>query len=198
MPTFWKAKRFSYQLDSKQNGPFLLYIAIETVSCRLLIWMARMDRDGNLAKLGQLLQLGWCVLIIEAFYEVKFKFLLNFVVWHSWQWSSWCKKIVINKQTKKDRKNILKLQSVKVDHDLASFYNCSWAYLVTCSKCEVDYRNRFNSVSAEPRYNKVLRDWQNLFAITRFRYIEFVFHIYTSLFSVLLYRSSSPAVAFEV
>ena len=32
--------------------------------------------------------------------------------------------------------------------------------------------------TVEPRYNEVLRDWHNLFAITRFRYIEVVFHIF--------------------
>ena len=42
-----------------------------------------------------------------------------------------------------------------------------------------------------PRYNEGPRDWQNLSAITRFRYIEvFFFHIFyffpTSLFRVLL------------
>ena len=30
--------------------------------------------------------------------------------------------------------------------------------------------------SVEPRYNEGPRDWQNLFAITRFRYIEVLFH----------------------
>ena len=30
----------------------------------------------------------------------------------------------------------------------------------------------------EPRYNEGPRDWQNLFAITRFRYIEVLFHIF--------------------
>ena len=29
----------------------------------------------------------------------------------------------------------------------------------------------------EPRYNEGPRDWQILFAITRFRYIEVLFHI---------------------
>ena len=29
-----------------------------------------------------------------------------------------------------------------------------------------------------PRYNEGRRDWQNLFAITRFRYIEALFHIF--------------------
>ena len=32
--------------------------------------------------------------------------------------------------------------------------------------------------TVEPRYNKGPRDWQNLFAITRFRYIEVLFHIF--------------------
>ena len=30
----------------------------------------------------------------------------------------------------------------------------------------------------DPRYNEVPRDWQNVFAITRFRYIEVLFHIF--------------------
>ena len=30
----------------------------------------------------------------------------------------------------------------------------------------------------QPRYNEVPRDWQNPFAITRFRYIEVLFHIF--------------------
>ena len=30
----------------------------------------------------------------------------------------------------------------------------------------------------QPRYNEVPRDWQNEFAITRFRYIEVLFHIF--------------------
>ena len=30
----------------------------------------------------------------------------------------------------------------------------------------------------EPRYNEGSRDWQNLFAIKRFRYIEVLFHIF--------------------
>ena len=29
-----------------------------------------------------------------------------------------------------------------------------------------------------PRYNEGRKDWQNLFAITRFRYIEVLFHIF--------------------
>ena len=32
--------------------------------------------------------------------------------------------------------------------------------------------------SVEPRYKEVPRDWQNLFAITRFRYMEVLFHIF--------------------
>ena len=30
----------------------------------------------------------------------------------------------------------------------------------------------------QPRYNEVPRDWQNPFAIKRFRYIEVLFHIF--------------------
>ena len=32
--------------------------------------------------------------------------------------------------------------------------------------------------TVEPRYNEGSRDWQNLFAITRFRYVEVLFHIF--------------------
>ena len=32
--------------------------------------------------------------------------------------------------------------------------------------------------TVEPRYNEGLRDWQNLFTITRLRELEVVFHIY--------------------
>ena len=32
--------------------------------------------------------------------------------------------------------------------------------------------------TVEPRYTEGLRDWQNLFTITRFREIEVLFHIY--------------------
>jgi len=35
---------------------FRLYLGTETVSCRLLQRMARMDMDWNLEKLGQLFQ----------------------------------------------------------------------------------------------------------------------------------------------
>ena len=31
--------------------------------------------------------------------------------------------------------------------------------------------------TVEPEYNKVPRDWQNLFAIKRFRYIKVLFHM---------------------
>ena len=33
--------------------------------------------------------------------------------------------------------------------------------------------------TVEPRYNEGSWDWQNMFAITRFRYIEFLFHTFT-------------------
>ena len=36
----------------------------------------------------------------------------------------------------------------------------------------------------EPRHNKAPRDWQNLFAIMWFRYIEVLFHIYFSITGV--------------
>ena len=36
-----------------------------------------------------------------------------------------------------------------------------------------------NLVPIEPRYNEGPRDWQNMFAITRFRHIEVLFHIFT-------------------
>ena len=37
----------------------------------------------------------------------------------------------------------------------------------------IEYEN-----TVQPRYKEVPRDWQNLFAITRFRYIEVLFHIF--------------------
>ena len=43
----------------------------------------------------------------------------------------------------------------------------------------------------EPEYNKVPRDWQNLFAITRFCYIKVLFHTfyyYWDKENCLLYR----------
>ena len=44
--------------------------------------------------------------------------------------------------------------------------------------------------TVELRYNEGSRDWQNWFAITRFRYIEYFFHMFyfflTSLFTVSL------------
>ena len=43
----------------------------------------------------------------------------------------------------------------------------------------------------EPHYNKVPRDWQNLFAITKFRYIKVLFHMlyyYWGKENRLLYR----------
>ena len=36
----------------------------------------------------------------------------------------------------------------------------------------------FSVNTVEPRCNEVPRDWQNVFAITRFRYIEVLFHIF--------------------
>ena len=33
-------------------------------------------------------------------------------------------------------------------------------------------------ITVEPRYNEGPRDWQNMFVITRFRYIEVLFHIF--------------------
>ena len=35
-----------------------------------------------------------------------------------------------------------------------------------------------NLYTVEPRYNEGPRDWQNMFAITTFRYIEVLFHIF--------------------
>ena len=32
--------------------------------------------------------------------------------------------------------------------------------------------------TVEPPYNEGPRDWQNMFAITRFRYVEVLFHIF--------------------
>ena len=36
----------------------------------------------------------------------------------------------------------------------------------------------FNLLTVEPRYNEGPRDWHNLFAVTRFRYIEILFHVF--------------------
>ena len=50
---------FSHQLNSKNNGPVLLfktYLGVETVFCRLLQRMARMDMVSKLKTLAQLLQ----------------------------------------------------------------------------------------------------------------------------------------------
>ena len=50
---------FSHQLNSKNNGPVLLfktYLGIQTVFCRLLQRMARMDIDSKLKTLAQPLQ----------------------------------------------------------------------------------------------------------------------------------------------
>ena len=52
--------------------------------------------------------------------------------------------------------------------------------------------------TVEPRYNGVPRDWQNLFAKTRFRYVEILFHIFSyywgkkncSLYQVLRLQSN--------
>ena len=32
--------------------------------------------------------------------------------------------------------------------------------------------------TVEPRYNEEPRDWENMFVITRFRYMEVIFHIF--------------------
>ena len=41
---------------------------------------------------------------------------------------------------------------------------------------------------AESRYNKGLRDWQNIFALLRFRYIRIVFH------NIHVYSRFSPVI----
>ena len=54
------------------------------------------------------------------------------------------------------------------------------------TKCHVLPTN-----TVEPQYNKGPRDWQNLFAITRFRYIQVLFHIFCYYWckeNCLLYR----------
>ena len=35
-----------------------------------------------------------------------------------------------------------------------------------------------NICTVEPRYNEGLRDWQNVFALMSFRFIEFLFHLF--------------------
>ena len=45
--------------------------------------------------------------------------------------------------------------------------------------------------NVEPTHNKGSRDWQNLFAVSRFRYIEVLFHIFYYYWveeNLLLYR----------
>lgn len=51
----------------------------------------------------------------------------------------------------------------------------------------------FVVITVEPRCNEVLRDWQNMFAMTRFRYIKVVFHIFYVLLGEdrSLYRRST-------
>ena len=63
--------------------------------------------------------------------------------------------------------------------------------------------------TVEPRYNEGPRDWQNMFVITRFRYIEVLFHIFyhytkksfavpmTSLYRGSLYRGSTVFTSFN-
>ena len=47
---------------------------------------------------------------------------------------------------------------------------------ITCQS--VTYLKRESSIQPEPEYNEGPRDWQNLFAIERFRNIELLFHIF--------------------
>ena len=59
--------------------------------------------------------------------------------------------------------------------------------------------------TVEPRYNEVPRDWQNLFAKTRFRYVEILFHIFSYYWGTknrslyqglrLIYRGSFTYIA---
>ena len=40
------------------------------------------------------------------------------------------------------------------------------------------YLNFITECIVEPRYNEGPRDWQNMFAITRFHFMEVLFHIF--------------------
>ena len=53
---------------------------------------------------------------------------------------------------------------------------CEVLGLILCSS-NSKYMEK-NLVPIEPPYNEGPRDWQNLFAITRFRYIEVPIHIF--------------------
>ena len=46
----------------------------------------------------------------------------------------------------------------------------------------------WEAIIVDPRYNEVPRDWQNLFAITRFRCIEVLFHTFTTNGVVKIFR----------
>ena len=70
------------QLDSKYDSPVLLlrlYVGIETISRCLLIWMARMDMDSNLKKLGQLFQVLMVCLQKSPKHSSVKCFLMKFV-----------------------------------------------------------------------------------------------------------------------
>ena len=48
--------------------------------------------------------------------------------------------------------------------------------------------------TVEPRYNGVPRDWQNLFAKTRFRYVEILFHIFSYYWGTKIVRHTEDFV----
>ena len=57
-----------------------------------------------------------------------------------------------------------------------SLYRCGFRF----PKNQIQNKRNYQVLSGtvEPRYNEGPRDWQNLFAITRFCYIEVLFHIF--------------------
>ena len=51
-------------------------------------------------------------------------------------------------------------------------------FLCDCLRGRIFTKFPSQPTTAEPRYNEGSRDWQNLFAINRFRYIKVLFHIF--------------------
>ncbi len=64
---------------------------------------------------------------------------------------------------------------------LTSYEHCSLAFTYFCRHAKhllgKALRDIF-TITVEPRYNEGPRDWQNVFAITRFRYIEVLSHTF--------------------
>jgi len=80
-----------------------------------------------------------------------------------------------------------------------SFLEFTIKKIVNISQIERDGIKRdkvftFLSDTVEPRYNEGPRDWRNVFAITRFCYIEVIFHIFCYYWGTSLYRGSTVEV----